>query len=169
MARADKLAERSLDGLTVDEQLLAIHKRVRPTIDEMYRVWFEELHPELKLNGVTVCRYDDLSDEEAAVADDFFRKHVFAILTPLAVDPGHPFPFISNLSRSMGIMLEAPDGTRAFCRLKLPENLPRWVPLPTGGTRAVALNLVCADIASSSREVTALAELLGLNREQEVV
>ena len=141
--RADNLAERSLDGMTVDEQLLAIHKRVRPTIDEMYRVWFEELHPELKLHGVTVCRYDDLSDEEAAVADDFFRKHVFAILTPLAVDPGHPFPFISNLSRSMGIMLEAPDSTRAFCRLKLPENLPRWVPLPrTNGANFVPLEAV---------------------------
>ena len=130
--REDHLTERSLDGMTVDEQLAAIHKRVRPTIHEMYRVWFEELHPELKKRGVTVCRYEDLGAEESAVADDFFRRHVFPILTPLAVDPGHPFPFISNLSRSMGIMLEAPGGDRAFCRLKLPENLPRWVPLPSG-------------------------------------
>ncbi len=128
--RADRLTDLSLDGLTVEEQLARIHQRVHPLLDEMYRLWFEELHPALKAQGVTVRRYQDLDAASCAHADDFFRRQVFPILTPLAVDPGHPFPFISNLSRSMGVMLEAPDGMRNFCRIKLPENLPRWVPLP---------------------------------------
>ncbi|MGN6727351.1 MAG: polyphosphate kinase 1 [Tepidisphaeraceae bacterium] len=132
--RADRVANRSLDGMTVDEQLAAIHNRVRPMLDEMYRVWFEELHPELKLQGLAVRRYQDLTPAQVEFADDFFRRQVFPILTPLAVDPGHPFPFISNLSRSMGVMLDAPDGSRSFCRIKLPENLPRWVPMPDGQT-----------------------------------
>ncbi|MBC7782386.1 MAG: RNA degradosome polyphosphate kinase, partial [Burkholderiales bacterium] len=128
--RADKVQDRSLDGLTVDEQLTAVHKRIRPVIDEMYRLWFDDLHPSLKKHGVAIRKYQSLKPAEREHTDEFFRKQVFPILTPLAVDPGHPFPFISNLSRSMGVMLEGPTGSRSFCRIKLPENLPRWVPLP---------------------------------------
>ena len=127
--RAGNLAERSLDGMTVQEQLAAVHKAIGPMLTSMYRVWFDDLHPALKKQGVIIKRYTDLSPKDRELADEFFRKQVFPILTPLAVDPGHPFPFISNLSRSMGVMLEAPSGNRSFCRIKLPENLPRWVPV----------------------------------------
>ncbi len=123
------LMERSLDGMTVQEQLAAAHSRIRPLLDEMYQLWFAELHPALKKQGITIRRYQDLPASDQEIANDFFRKQVFPILTPLAVDPGHPFPFISNLSRSMGVMLESPTGAQSFCRIKLPENLPRWVPL----------------------------------------
>jgi polyphosphate kinase len=141
--REDRVTDRSLDGMTVDEQLTAIHKRVRPMLEAMYNLWFDDLHPHLRAQGVSVRSYDDLMPDEAATADDFFRRQVFPILTPLAVDPGHPFPFISNLSRSMGVMLEDPEGLTSFCRIKLPENLPRWVPLP-GGSSFVALEAVIA-------------------------
>ncbi len=68
---------------------------------------------------------------DRTAADQYFAKNVFPILTPLAVDPAHPFPFISNLSNSIGVMLEHPvRKQRLFVRIKLPENLPRWVPLP---------------------------------------
>ncbi len=128
--RAEKVTDRSLDGLNVEEQLAAVHKKVNPMIDQMYKLWFDQLHPQLKKNGISIRKYDSLKPVEKDFADDFFRKQVFPILTPLAVDPGHPFPFISNLSRSMGVMLESPNAQRSFCRIKLPENLPRWVPLP---------------------------------------
>lgn len=127
--RAASLTDRSMDGLTVQEQLNAAHERIRQLLEEMYRLWFDELHPALKKQGIVIKRYQDLLETERGIADDFFKKQVFPILTPLAVDPGHPFPFISNLSRSMGVMLESPGGVRSFCRIKLPENLPRWVPL----------------------------------------
>ncbi len=127
--RTAGLMERSLDGLTVNEQLASVHKRTRPLMNQMYALWFDDLHPTLKKEGIIIRRYQDLPACDQDLANEFFRKQVFPILTPLAVDPGHPFPFISNLSRSMGVMLEAPSGAQSFCRIKLPENLPRWVPL----------------------------------------
>src|SRR5262249_34253877 len=76
--------------------------------------------------------YDQLNESERGSVDQFFNKSLFPILTPLAVDSGHPFPFISNLSKSIGVMLEHPgQGEPLFVRIKVPENLPRWVPLPT--------------------------------------
>jgi polyphosphate kinase len=146
--RTDKLAERSLDGMTVDEQLDAVHRRVRPMLIEMYRLWFDELHPALKKKGIAIRRYETLSPAEKTFADEFFRRQVFPILTPLAVDPGHPFPFISNLSRSMGVMLEAPGGSRSFCRIKLPENLPRWVPLPEAGSFVPLEGVIAGNLQS---------------------
>ncbi|HEX8324566.1 MAG TPA: hypothetical protein VF595_11725, partial [Tepidisphaeraceae bacterium] len=104
--REDRVTDRSLDGMTVDEQLATIHRRVRPMLESMYNLWFDDLHPALRRHGVSVRSYADLLAEEATHVNEFFRRQVFPILTPLAVDPGHPFPFISNLSRSMGVMLE---------------------------------------------------------------
>lgn len=123
------LQDRSLDGLTVEEQLNAIHQRIRPMLDRMYELWFKDLHPALKEQGIAIRRVDDLTEGEQAFCNEFFDRQIFPILTPLAVDPGHPFPFISNLSKSMGVMVENPAGERSFVRIKLPENLPRWVPV----------------------------------------
>jgi polyphosphate kinase len=133
--RAGKLASRSLDGLTVHEQLKRIHARIHAQLDEQVRLWFEILHPALKREGIQIRRYDGLDDDQKRAADDFFRKQVFPILTPLAVDPAHPFPFISNLSKSMGVLLEVPargnnPAETSFVRIKLPDNLPRWVKVP---------------------------------------
>ncbi len=143
--RESAVADRSIDGLTVDQQLTAIHDRVAPMLAAQMECWFKNLHPELKKHGISIRRYDDLSTAQKEHCDTFFKKQVFAILTPLAVDPGHPFPFISNLSKSMGVMLEAPsrksdgvilEGERSFVRIKLPDNLPRWVQVPHGKTQA---------------------------------
>lgn len=128
---AAKVSTRTIDGLTPDEQLALIHEAIRPLLRRQVRCWFEQLHPALKREGIRICRYAELNEVDKAAADDFFRRQVFPILTPLAVDPGHPFPFISNLSKSLGVMLEHPvTGEASFIRVKLPENLPRWVPLP---------------------------------------
>lgn len=129
--RLAKVAERSLDGMTAAEQLDAIHKRVRELIDQQIACWKHELRPALAAEGVVIRTYDSLNDPERAFVDDFFARQVFSILTPLAVDSGHPFPFISNLSKSIGVMLEHPGNPEPlFVRLKSPENLPRYVPLP---------------------------------------
>ena len=129
--QAGRVTSRTMDGLTPTEQLDLIHAKVRPLLDRQIRCWYEDLHPALKRHGVRICRYAELCDADKAAANDFFTRHVFPILTPLAVDPGHPFPFISNLSKSLGVMIEQPStGETNFVRIKLPENLPRWVPLP---------------------------------------
>lgn len=90
--------------------------------------------PKLHDAGIRLLRWDALSDRDREEANHLFRNTLFPILTPLAVDPGHPFPFISNLSESLGVVLRHPDhGENLFARIKVPESLPRWVQLPGGG------------------------------------
>jgi polyphosphate kinase len=92
--------------------------------------WLDDIKPAMEKEGVILRDYDALDEVDRAAADQFFAKQVFPILTPLAVDPAHPFPFISNLSVSIGVMLEHPvRKQKSFVRIKVPENLPRWVPL----------------------------------------
>ncbi|HMO24709.1 MAG TPA: polyphosphate kinase 1 [Tepidisphaeraceae bacterium] len=130
--RLAKLAERSLDGMTAAEQLDAIHARVRDMLDRQLNLWQNDLRPALAEVGVQIRGYDALTEPERQFVDDYFARQIFPILTPLAVDPGHPFPFISNLSKSMGVMLEHPGRPEPlFVRIKTPEHLPRYVPLPT--------------------------------------
>ncbi len=129
--RASRLSELSMDGMTADEQLTAIQLRVRHLLQQQMDVWTNELQPQLEQNGIVIHNYDALSESDRATCDEFFSRNIFPILTPLAVDSAHPFPFISNLSRSIGVLLEHPvRGESHFVRIKMPENLPRFVPLP---------------------------------------
>ena len=130
--KAAKVADLSNDGLSVQEQLDAIRSYVLPMLLEVSRCWQEQLEPALNAEGIVIESYSKLNESDRIIADQYFLSHVFPILTPLAVDRGHPFPFISNLSKSLGVMLEHPGRTEpAWVRLKMPETLPRWVPLPT--------------------------------------
>jgi polyphosphate kinase len=120
----------TIDGLTPHEQLSAIHAHLRPMLEEHVACWLEDLKPALEKQGIFIRDYDAMQPLDRSSADDYFGKHVFPILTPLAVDPAHPFPFISNLSNSIGVILEHPERKeKLFVRIKVPENLPRWVPL----------------------------------------
>ena len=125
-----RVTELSLDGLTPRQQLDEIHAHLRPMLEEHVSCWLDELKPALESEGVVIRDYDALEALDRAAADLFFARNVFPILTPLAVDPAHPFPFISNLSNSIGVILENPTRKETlFVRIKVPENLPRWVPL----------------------------------------
>jgi len=130
--RAANVSDLSNDGLTVQEQLDAIRQHVEPMLREHARCWQEDLEPALAAEGISITSYARLNEADRIAADQYFLRYVFPILTPLAVDAGRPFPFISNLSKSLGVMLEHPGRTEAsWVRIKVPENLPRWVPLPT--------------------------------------
>ncbi len=123
--------EISNDGMTVQEQIDAIHTAVRPMLEAQVACWERDVLPALGREGVQLRTYETLNDDERNAMDQFFVKHIFPVLTPLAVDAGHPFPFISNLSKSLSVSLEHPGRTETlFVRIKVPENLPRWVPLP---------------------------------------
>jgi polyphosphate kinase len=125
------VTELSIDGLTPLQQLDAIDDRVRKLVQAHVDLWLNDLEPALDQAGVHIQDYQTLEGNDRLAADDYFAKKVFSLLTPLAVDPGHPFPFISNLSTSIGIMLEHPTGReRLFARIKVPESLPRFVALP---------------------------------------
>ena len=121
------------EGMTPAQVLVAVRAAVQPLLRQQAEAFRDVICPTLAANGVHLLRWQDLSDDERREADRYFRQNVFPILTPLAVDPGNPFPFISNLSMSLGVVLHHPDRhENLFARVKVPEVLPQWVRL--GGT-----------------------------------
>ena len=120
----------SLDGMSAAEQLTEIRSRLEPMIVEQMRSLREDILPALERQGIAVAGYDSLSKEERDQADEYFAREVFPVLTPLAVDPAHPFPYISGLSLNFGINIRATDEANAemrFVRLKVPPSLPGLV------------------------------------------
>ncbi len=120
----------SVDGMTPETQLRAVREHILQDQATQNKV-FHALVPELEKEGVRFLVYDDLKAEEKAFCDDHFKRKVFPVLTPLSVDPGHPFPFVSNLSFSIGLTLKNPDtGAILFSRVKLPQVVSSWLRLP---------------------------------------
>jgi len=117
------------DGLTPQEQLERIATRVSGLLVERERLLHQELLPALAERGVRLVSMEELDRREFAQIDSFFESQAFPVLTPLAVDPGHPFPYISNLSLSLALEIRDPaTDTVHFARVKVPKSLPRWVP-----------------------------------------
>lgn len=138
------ISEGPADGMRPDEQLRAIGVLATELVRQHEACLADEVLPSLRHNGVDlVCDISALHPEEQAHLQRHFLDNVFPALTPLAVDPGHPFPYISNLSLSLAVALRAEDGEERFARVKVPKILPRWVPLPTPG-RYVPLERVIA-------------------------
>ena len=118
------------DGLSPQEQLDAISVRVRELLTQQQQLIHQELLPELTERGVRLVSFEEeLSASELKRLDEYFEKQVYPVLTPLAVDPGHPFPYISNLSLSLAVEIRDPDTHEDhFARVKVPRSLPQWVP-----------------------------------------
>jgi polyphosphate kinase len=131
------VTEQSLDGLTPAAQLKLINERLRPMLAEQVRYFKEELLSELSSQGIVISPYRALSDRERRMLSTYFMENVFPVLTPQAVDPSHPFPYISNLSLNLGVMIEpnvsADSAATAvaprFARVKVPPLVPRLVPV----------------------------------------
>jgi polyphosphate kinase len=126
------ITSRSDDGLTPLEQLEAIQQRLRPLLDLQQQHYRHSLKSHLSEYGVYLFDYLRLNKRQKAWADDYFRSSIFPVLTPLAVDPAHPFPFMSNLSLNVAALIRDPDtGQQQFARVKVPQKiLPRFVPIP---------------------------------------
>lgn len=122
---AANVLEPSIDGLTPLEQLQQIEKKIQPMLKQILQLWSDQIVPELKNHGVQILEYDDLKAEEKSVLTEYFKKEIFPVLTPLAFDPGRPFPYISNLSISLAILVRKPNGENLFARVKIPSILPR--------------------------------------------
>ena len=138
------LAVRSVDGLTPRETLAAIRERVAELVDAQSRVWRKSLRPALDAVGIAITTIDDLPKKDRAELERLFAREIFPVLTPLGVGPGQPFPYISGLSLSLGVLArDAQTGEERFARVKVPEALPRFVPL-AGGRRFVPLEDVIA-------------------------
>ncbi len=118
------------DGLTPREQLVAIHRMVTSLVERQMDCWGNVLMPALKKTGIRIMDYEDLKAGQKKKLSTYFEQEIFPVLTPLLFDPGHPFPHISNLSLSLGVVVkDSEDGSTHFARVKVPSILPRLVPL----------------------------------------
>ncbi|HLM56060.1 MAG TPA: polyphosphate kinase 1 [Pyrinomonadaceae bacterium] len=154
----EQVADLSPDGMGQTDQLLEIRERLLPLFAEQSRCLREDILPALAQAGVKLVSYHTLSLPERQAMRDFFRKKVHPILTPQGVDPGHPFPYISNRSLNLGLMVEPiPEHgiTRSltgkveprFVRVKVPPLVPRVVPVGDGGDKFILLEeLITANL-----------------------
>jgi polyphosphate kinase len=129
------------DPWTPPEQLAEIRVRVLQMLDEIAGCFRTEIEPELEKHQIHLVRAVELTQDEKSFANEFFFRNIFPVLTPLYVDPGHPFPFISNLSTSFAVLMRRPgkENEELFARVKIPSVFSPWVALP-GGERFVSLH-----------------------------
>jgi polyphosphate kinase len=133
----------SPDGLTATQQLAAIDERVTELFSRIDTLFTKELVPLLDEAGIHLIGYDDLEADEIAELQDRFEQQIFPVLTPLAVDPAHPFPYISNLSLNLAVVVRDPDTDQVqFARLKVPPLIPRFAQV--GDNRFVPVEQVIA-------------------------
>lgn len=124
----------SIDGLRPKQQLAAIRERVLSLVERQDRILLDVLLPALASEGLRIVRGIDLSDEARETLTKYFDEHVYPVLTPLAVDSGHPFPMISNLSLNIAVIVRDEDtGEERNARIKVPSSLPRFLPVGDGG------------------------------------
>jgi polyphosphate kinase len=140
----------SSDGLTTEQQLALVRTRALQMIESQVACWTEVLRPALHEQGIRLLDAKDYSPAVSSYLAGYFEREIAPVLTPLAVDPGHPFPHISNLSKNLAVVVKH-DGRTKFARVKLPPTLPRFVALPPGisggGSVFVFLeDVVCANV-----------------------
>lgn len=115
----------ALDGLSPFEELRAIEKQVKKMLATVDDLWNKTILPELKNNKIVISNIDELTKHEQDALKEYFNKEIYPVLTPLAFDPGRPFPYISNLSLSFAILISKTDNEKHFARVKIPKILPR--------------------------------------------
>ena len=119
------------DGRTPQEQLNAIHERLLPMVTEQHQYFEQQIRPELAQNGIHLLSYIDLNQEQRTYLKSYFDERIFPVLTPLAIDRSHPFPYLSNLSLNLAVVLKNPETKEElFARVKVPSSLPRFISLP---------------------------------------
>ncbi|GAB2923066.1 RNA degradosome polyphosphate kinase [Rhodococcus aerolatus] len=122
------LSVRSADGYSPREQLRMIGERTQELAEQHARVFLDDVRPRLEAEGVAIVEWSDLDAGSRATLSDYFREQVFPVLTPLAVDPAHPFPYISGLALNLAVTVRDPStGGHRFARVKVPDNVARFV------------------------------------------
>ena len=122
-----KTADKSSPAEVVD----AIRQHLKPRLQQQHSLFQNELRPQLQHHGVYLLDYEDLSDDQRRWLQTYFERQIFPVLTPLSVDPAHPFPRLSNLSLNLAVAVTHPEtGLQKFARVKIPTNLPRFIEFP---------------------------------------
>ena len=122
------------DRMTPAEQLAAIRRELLPELAQQYSCWCQDLLPKLQAEGIQVLGYDELKRKQRRLLRTYFKEEIFPALTPLAFDPGHPFPLISNLSMNLAVAVNDPLHGLRFARLKVPNTFPRLLRIPSEET-----------------------------------
>ena len=117
------------DGRTATEELEAVYERLQPIREEQDALW-QALKEELLANGILLLTVDELDPRQRQATRAYFEDQVYPVLTPLAIDPAHKFPHISHRSINFAVALNDPDLGPRYARVKVPDNLPRFVPVP---------------------------------------
>ncbi len=143
------VTSRSSDGLRPREQLVAIRERTSELVRRQDAIFLGHLHPELVAAGLRILHYDTLGDAHRLAMAEFFHSAIYPILTPLAVDPGHPFPMISNLSLNLAVEVRDPlTGEERIARVKVPPVLPRFLPLDDEGSYVPVEQVIAAHLGT---------------------
>jgi polyphosphate kinase len=157
---AEGVTKRSPDGMTPAEQLIEIRKHLLPLVEEQMRCLRDEIQPSLASAGIELARYDSLSESEQEELDQYFLRRIFPILTPQAIDSGHPFPYISGLNLNLGLMVgpvRAHGITQSltgkpdprFTRIKIPPRVPRLISVGGPESKFVPVEeLVAANVGA---------------------
>src|SRR2546427_5888368 len=141
------LPQTSPDGMTTGEQLRAIHERASSLLERSTHLFTHRVAPALEHHGVSIARVAQLDEADRDFLAAEFRARIFPVLTPLAVDPAHPFPYISHLSLNLAVMVRDPVRHQMrFARVKVPPLLPRFVTLPDGGRFVPLEQLIAAHL-----------------------
>ena len=123
----------SADGLTASEQLALISARTRELQEQQGRCFVDEVRPALAEAGIRIVRWNEVDADDRSRLGEYFTAQIFPVLTPLAVDPAHPFPYISGLSLSLAVVVRNPEsGSERFARVKVPPNVDRFVQVRRG-------------------------------------
>ncbi|BAT51103.1 polyphosphate kinase [Nostoc sp. NIES-3756] len=126
-----KVSQLTPDGRTPQQQLDDIRLSLIPQVTKQHQHFEQEIRPLLARHGIHIVDYINLTSKQRKYLDNYFEDQIFPVLTPLAVDPSHPFPYISNLSLNLAVVVKNPDTEEEFfARVKVPSVLPRFLPLP---------------------------------------
>jgi polyphosphate kinase len=119
------------DGMKTAEQIEAIRSALKPMLTQASDLWHKELLPKLAEVDIHVLQYEDIKGKQRKLLRSYFEREIFPVLTPLAFDPGHPFPHISNLSMNLAVVIKDPKHGERFARLKVPATFPRLLAIPS--------------------------------------
>ena len=145
---AADITTRTPDGRTPVEQLQEITARTQDFVNRQHSVWANELLPQLAKSDVRILGWQELSAEQRSSLSDDFDRRIFPVLTPMAVDPAHPFPYISNLALNLAVIARDPNsGEKRFARLKIPKNLPRFMRVGSQNHFVLLEELISANLS----------------------
>src|SRR5262245_226946 len=143
------ITQLSPDGRPPGQQLLEIGDRVEDLVRQQEELFLGQLLPDIREHGIVLCRWSDLDLDDRKHLDEVFDERVFSVLTPLGVDPAHPFPYISNLSLNLAVSVyDDLNSAERFARVKVPPTLPRFIGLPDGERFILLENLIGAHLDS---------------------